>query len=248
MAGYLWPAERNGTKHVVRLQHQCISGTATISFDDEIIYHRPRKLFDTGLTCRFSRDDVQYVVRVVAGPLGFHYELAVDDEVRRTTDWTGAWIAAALIVASVAIVVFLGDFTNSYGSGFDCVGLLCFAAMGFVIFWMAFIRWRTRVMATIAMIGLYFGSYVWLSAVGGYYYSQSGRFRWKGIGLSVSDVVIWHPKFVRWQPFLNIYGKHTHRATLLGWFYSPLIVADRKWVHPTEELFDRSEPGNVGRQ
>jgi hypothetical protein len=248
MAGYVWTVKRKGTNRVVRIDHHFVSGRATITFDGEIVYQRQRKLFDTGLTCRFHRDGVQYVVRMIAKPLGFQYEFEADDDVQRAMDWTGAWIVAVLVFVCIALVVFLGEFDNSYGSGFDGVGLLCFAAVGFVIFWMTFAGWRTRVLMALALMALYVGSYAWFSALGGYYFSQSGRLRWKGIGLSVSDVVIWHPKFVQWQPFLNIYGEHTHRATLLGWFYSPLIVADRGWVHPTEELFDRSEPGNVGRQ
>lgn len=235
MAEYVWPVEREGTNHVVRLQHFA-SGRALITFDDDVVYSRSRKLFDCGFNYAFHRDGVEYIVRVVPRPLGFRYEIAVDGVVRRTMDWTGAYAVGALLLAMVVLVVALGGFDNEWGSGFDGVGVLCFVAVGFALFWAVFARWRTRMLTVLALIGLYVGSYVWLSARGGYYFSQSGKWRWKGIGLSVSDVAIWNPKFVRWEPFLNIYGEHTHRATLLGWFYAPLIVADRAWVHPTEQL------------
>jgi hypothetical protein len=227
--------EREGTNHVVRLQHFAF-GRALITFDDVVVYNRPRKLFDTGFNCAFHRDGVEYIVRVVPRPLGFRYEIAVDGVVRRTMDWTGAYAAGALLLAMVALVVVLGEFDNEWGSGFDGVGMLCFVAVGITLYWLVFSSWRTRVLTVLALIGLYVGSYVWLSALGGYYLSQSGRWRWEGIGLAEFDVVVWHPKHVQWEPFVNFRGKHTHRATLLGWFYSPLIVADRAWVHPTEQL------------
>jgi hypothetical protein len=64
-------------------------------------------------------------------------------------------------------------------------------------------------------------------------------------GLSVSDVSIWHPAGVYWEPFVDVRGNETSRGTNLGYFYSPLIRLDRRFVHPTKQLFDESTTNRV---
>ena len=89
------------------------------------------------------------------------------------------------------------------------------------------------------MLLTYIGSYVALSAAGGYRASQSGRLRYS-FGFSVTDVYHWQPAVGRWEPFRDISGRDTTRGDPLGYFYSPLIRLDRKWRHPSRYVFDGS--------
>ena len=85
-------------------------------------------------------------------------------------------------------------------------------------------------------LSLYVGSYVVLSEMGRYCYTQSGlvRFDW---GLSADDLIMWRPRYIWYQDnFTNIYGKTTSRGDFGGYFYSPLIRLDRRFVHPTMSL------------
>ena len=101
-------------------------------------------------------------------------------------------------------------------------------------------RRRRRVvrlfLAAIALTILYVGSYVILSARGEYVWSQTGKLRYT-FGLSVTDIVIWDPAAAHWEPFRDIYGNDTSRGEPVGYFYSPLIRLDRKWWHPSHEIF-----------
>lgn len=92
-----------------------------------------------------------------------------------------------------------------------------------------------------ALLLLYIASYVVLSAMGSYRWSQSGRLRYS-FGLSVTDIEIWSPRGMTWEPFRNIYGADTTRGDLLGYLYSPLIALDRAWLHPTIKIFEQGNP------
>ena len=96
---------------------------------------------------------------------------------------------------------------------------------------------RRYILGFLATALLYVGSYSCLSASGGYYYGQSGRVRY-GFGLSVSDISIWQPRFLRWQRFTNVRGEKTTRGNFLGYVFCPLIVVDRWFVHPTSQLIE----------
>jgi hypothetical protein len=87
----------------------------------------------------------------------------------------------------------------------------------------------------LAVIVLYVGLYCCLSARGSYQFMQTGRIRY-GFGLSVSDVSMWQPEFIRWQQFTNVEGSATTRGNILGYVFCPLIILDRWLVHPTEVL------------
>ena len=101
-------------------------------------------------------------------------------------------------------------------------------------------RRRRRVVrvfvAATALAILYVGSYAILSVRGEYVWSQTGKLRYN-FGLSVTDIVIWDPAAAHWEPFRDIHGNDTSRGELVGYFYSPLIRLDRKWWHPSHELF-----------
>ncbi len=86
---------------------------------------------------------------------------------------------------------------------------------------------------------IYVVSYCCFSACGEYQFSQSGRVRY-GFGLSVSDIVIWQPKFLRWHCFTNTKGEAVTRGNILGCAYCPLIAFDRWLVHPTRPALESS--------
>ena len=86
----------------------------------------------------------------------------------------------------------------------------------------------------------YLVSYLILSALGGYRFDQSGELRYASAGLSVSDLVMWHPAGCWYQRRLRgITGDHTSRGNFLGYLYSPLIVLDRALVHRTKRIIDK---------
>ena len=94
-------------------------------------------------------------------------------------------------------------------------------------------RKRRQVFLTLLVAALiYIGSYCCLSACGEFQFSQSGRVHY-GFGLSVSDILIWQPKFLQWQCFTNTQGEESTRGNLLGYAYCPLIAIDRWLIHPT---------------
>mgnify|MGYP000745972921 CR=1 FL=1 len=98
---------------------------------------------------------------------------------------------------------------------------------------------KRRYLFALLLAGLlYVGSYCSLSACGEYCFSQSGRVRYS-FGLSISDISIWHPRFLQWQRFTTVRGEKTTRGNFLGYAYSPLIAIDRSFVHPTEQLIAR---------
>jgi hypothetical protein len=82
---------------------------------------------------------------------------------------------------------------------------------------------------------LYIGSYCVLSALGENRFGQSGRARYGSTGFAASDIVIWYPKFLSYQAdFMGVSSEIRTRGNGLGYFYSPLILLDRKLVHKTE--------------
>lgn len=86
---------------------------------------------------------------------------------------------------------------------------------------------------------LYVGTYAVLTARGQYVLSQSGKVRYAGVGLSVSDISEWRASGCWFQAgFIDVEGKKSCRGNALGYFFAPLIVIDKKWIHKTEVLMD----------
>jgi len=94
-------------------------------------------------------------------------------------------------------------------------------------------RLIVRLVIVAGLAVAYVGSYVALSAAGGYRASQTGKLRQVG-GLSVTDVHHWQPRFMVWEPFRDVSGRETSRGDLLGYLYSPLVRIDRAWWHPSQ--------------
>lgn len=108
---------------------------------------------------------------------------------------------------------------------------------------------KKRVPLRKALIGvavffpLYVGSYIPLSIKGGWVVSESGKTR---ITLAMADILEWQPRYGSFHRMRSYGGGSQVRADLLGWLYSPLILADQRWFHPTipfiEEGFRAVEP------
>ena len=154
-----------------------------------------------------------------------------------------SWEIAALILGLLGIflVAAMFNFRSRWSDGYDFIGALAFAIVTVGIGSLICAReQQVRLFIGVVLIATYLGSYVPLALAGEYGFSQSGRFRSEhGHGLSATDIRIWSPKGVAWEPFVDIEGRQTHRATLLGWFFSPLMVAERHWIHPTFFLDER---------
>jgi hypothetical protein len=84
---------------------------------------------------------------------------------------------------------------------------------------------------------LYALSYVGLSALGEYRPDVSGRTRWAS-GVGFTDCELWQPLGIYHKRYLTVGGTRTTSANPLGWFYAPLVAADRAWVHESRYLFE----------
>ncbi|WP_145457608.1 hypothetical protein [Gimesia panareensis] len=92
----------------------------------------------------------------------------------------------------------------------------------------------------------YVGIYIILSSMGTYYFNQSGEVRYRSMGLAVSDISTWNPEGCRFQyQFKNIKGKYVSRGNDLGYLFAPLIMLDRRFVHPTQVLIEPEVPGET---
>jgi hypothetical protein len=92
-------------------------------------------------------------------------------------------------------------------------------------------RWLRRVGIGIAVfLVLYVGSYVVLSATGGWVVSESGELR---MFLAVSDIFEWQPRYGSCERFRWSGGDYGLRADALGYFYAPLILFDQHFIHRT---------------
>ncbi|MBS0206718.1 MAG: hypothetical protein JSS49_27895 [Planctomycetes bacterium] len=131
------------------------------------------------------------------------------------------------------------DSIMPYGNRlFDVAGYLAFACIAVHLALQITLTWRYRLITTLVVIAFYVSSYCLLSFQGKYHASRSGQHRWESVGLAAVDQNLWHAKGVFWQPFRNVYGKDSFQATSLGYFFSPLIILDRAFVHRTINLFD----------
>lgn len=77
MTNRIWHIE-NPAAHTIRLEHGFWSGRARIEMDGEPIFERGGHLIDTGFEHRFKIDGVPALVRCIAFPFHFLYELWVD--------------------------------------------------------------------------------------------------------------------------------------------------------------------------
>jgi hypothetical protein len=96
---------------------------------------------------------------------------------------------------------------------------------------------RSRALVT-ALIGivLYAMSYAINSLFGGYVWTETGNTR-KAYGLSAGiaapDVMLWLPRFGRCQWYRYPDSNYALRYDTIGLIYSPLILLDQSWCHPS---------------
>ncbi len=71
------------TPHTVQVDHwNTWSGRIHIYVDDELIFERNRKLFDTGLEHRFKLEGLPCIIRIFYRTWMFEYELWVDGKLQ----------------------------------------------------------------------------------------------------------------------------------------------------------------------
>jgi len=150
----------------------------------------------------------------------------------------------AVLITTIAYVIYdltQEDYSSRYAFGFTAIGIWAFGVTALLIGHLCRPSTRHRTKQTAILLFVYLGTYVYFTSGGEYEFSQSGKPRYS-FGLSVSDVSIWHPRFLHWELFHNIQGKSTSRGSTLGYYYSPLIIIDRLWCHPTRQLFADEMP------
>jgi hypothetical protein len=92
---------------------------------------------------------------------------------------------------------------------------------------------RKLVAAVLGLFLAYVGSYCINSAAGGYsrilLVDPARRVRLEPYPIYYANAVMWEPYWGRWS------GRY---RTDLGYFYSPLIELDRRFVHPSKYMED----------
>lgn len=86
----------------------------------------------------------------------------------------------------------------------------------------------------------YFGLYFFLSCIGSYMPSQSGKIRYTG-GISMTDIEIWQPKFITFKTYYSVDGSKSIKANIGGYLFYPLILIDRNTVHKTVSYFEETD-------
>ena len=99
---------------------------------------------------------------------------------------------------------------------------------------------RRKALLAVVALALYIGSYAVLSLNGGYRWRPSGEHRY-GFGMAMFDLSLWCPAGMHWERRKSVSGDYVIDADPLGWFYLPLISADRRWFHPTTSVFNVPE-------
>lgn len=68
--------------HNISVVHGFWSGKAIIRVDNQEVFHRSGKLWDTGLEHRFEVDGVPCIVRIIHRLFSYTYELWVDGKLK----------------------------------------------------------------------------------------------------------------------------------------------------------------------
>ena len=95
-------------------------------------------------------------------------------------------------------------------------------------------RRRRATLLLVAVVALvsYVGSYILLSACGGYVQTSSGDVR-MSYGLSIPDVLVWQPRFGKGCPVTTPGGQTEWNCNALGLLYRPLMALDQRFAHRT---------------
>jgi hypothetical protein len=130
----------------------------------------------------------------------------------------------------------MADYSSRYSIGFGMIGIVLFVLLVAFVPALYFMPRRWRVASVVALIVAYSGSYAALSVAGDYFWSQSGTRRYSHTGMAITDCLVWYPKGLYWEPFVDLYGTSTSRGTPLGYFFMPMLKFDRAWFHPTKRF------------
>lgn len=79
----------------------------------------------------------------------------------------------------------------------------------------------------------YLGSYTLLSAFGAYRLVFTGRFLDLRSPLFLNDRSVWCPAFIKHKRY--VFGGRSLSANIPGYFYHPLVVLDREFIHPSSD-------------
>ena len=91
---------------------------------------------------------------------------------------------------------------------------------------------------TTILLLLYLGIYAALSYNGQYDVAASGKSKVPLIGLNLPDEKQWSPKGLRLSVTKDQSGDWVWAGNTGGYVFSPLILLDRKFWHPTEGILD----------
>ena len=119
-----------------------------------------------------------------------------------------------------------------------------FMPIGLITLLVVSIVWRNlknkkfTIISSISLIAAWLVLYIFLSSLGEYRYSMSGRNRLAG-GIALKDQVEWFPKWISFHhhEFLN--------GNLIIWCYgldivfAGLVEIDRKYWHRTKDIFGK---------
>jgi hypothetical protein len=94
--------------------------------------------------------------------------------------------------------------------------------------------WK-RVLWVAGALAVYCGSYCVLSAMGDYRIDMTGKRRYWGT-VAWMDCWHWQPKGCYMRTYIGPGGDRTTTFSGLGSIYAPLILLDRRWVHPSQYL------------
>lgn len=81
MTAKTWHIETPAPRDV-HIEHNVWSGYVNIQVDEESIFERSSKFWDTGCEYRFKIDGIPCIVRAIARPFHFTYELWVDGKLQ----------------------------------------------------------------------------------------------------------------------------------------------------------------------
>lgn len=79
----------------------------------------------------------------------------------------------------------------------------------------------------------YLVSFAFLTTHGGYTLMPSGTLRPLN-GLATADTWVWQPLHGTYHQYQSASGDKSNTADFWGYFYSPLILLDQHFIHPTK--------------
>jgi hypothetical protein len=95
---------------------------------------------------------------------------------------------------------------------------------------------RKILLGALSLAAIYVVGYAVLSATGGFVICESGEARQKGengFSFAQSDTFVWLPRYGFYQKIRQEDGSYAFRRDFLGGVFTPMILLDQKFFHPT---------------